>query len=54
MSSWILKKSQMRKKHTFVNEHLLTKAYEELANVKMVVTGCKETSDPQWPFIICP
>lgn len=37
-----------------VNEHVLTKAYEDLAHVKMMVTGCKETSDPQWPAIICP
>lgn len=42
------------KKYTFVNEHLLTKVHEELANVKVVVTGCKEMNDPQSPFIICP
>lgn len=36
-----------------MNEHLLTKAHEELANVK-TVTGCEKTSDPQGPFTICP
>lgn len=44
------KEKSSEKNHTFVNEHLLCKAYEESVNVKTVVIGCKETSDPEITF----